>query len=78
MDTLALALAAEKQATQALDVQKKAVELAPQDLALRLNLAKIAQQAGDKALARKELVALQATGTTPALRDEAQKLLRAL
>jgi cellulose synthase operon protein C len=82
MDTLAMALVSEKQVTQALEMQKKAVELAPSDKALRLNLAKIAHQAGDKALARQELSALQAAGSAPHIRDEIRdevtKLLKAL
>ena len=78
MDTLAQALLFEKQVTQALDLQKKAVELAPGDNALRLNLARIAHRAGEKALARKELLALQAADPAPHIRDEITKLLKVL
>ncbi len=78
MDTLAMALAANKQAPEALELQKKAVTLAPTDSGLRLNLAKIAVQTGDRDLARKELKALEAAGATLPLRDEVLKLLATL
>ena len=78
MDTLAMALAANKQPAEALELQKRAVNLSPTDSGLRLNLAKIAAQAGDKELARKELKALEAVGEVLPLRDEVLKLLARL
>lgn len=78
MDTLAMALAADKQPDKALALQKRAVELAPQQHGLRLNLAKIALQAGDKPLARAELAKLQALGRTFALQDEVTTLMKSL
>ena len=75
MDTLAMALAADKQVQQALELQKKALALAPHDNGLRLNLAKIALQAKDLALARKELSALNALGAALPYRDEVLKLM---
>jgi putative PEP-CTERM system TPR-repeat lipoprotein len=78
VDTLAMALAAEKQVPKALETQKRASELAPEDHGIRLNLAKIALQAGDKALARKELERLDALGNDFAHRDEVTKLMKSL
>jgi cellulose synthase operon protein C len=78
MDTLAMALSATQQANEALTIQKRAVDLAPNDLGLRLNLAKIAAQAGDTVLARKELNALDAVGPTLPFREEVVKLLKTL
>ncbi len=78
MDTLAMALAANKQPAEALELQKRAVTLSPTDSGLRLNLAKIAAQAGDKELARKELKALEAVGAALPLRDEVLKMLARL
>ena len=62
MDTLAIALLAENQATRALEVQKKALELAPDDAPMRLNLARIYLKTGDKAQARVELEKLAKLG----------------
>jgi len=78
VDTLAMALAADKQFDKALTTQKRAVELSPDDNGLRLNLAKIALQAGDKALARTEVDRLQALGPGFALRDEVMKITKSL
>lgn len=78
MDTLALALAADKQTSAALDVQRRALELAPDDANIRLGLAKLAIQAGDKPLARAELDKLQALGSGFARQDEVGKLKQAL
>lgn len=78
IDTLAMSLAADKQADQALVLQKQAVELAPDDLDLRLNLAKIALQAGDKDLARKELERLQTVGKDFPLQAEVTRLMKTL
>ncbi len=78
MDTLSMALAADKQTDKALALQKRAVELAPTQHALRLNLAKIALQAGDKTLARQELERLQALGRTFAFQDEVARLIKTL
>ena len=62
MDTLAIALLAENQATRALEVQKKALEMAPDDAPMRLNLARIYLKTGDKAQARVELEKLAKLG----------------
>ena len=52
--------------------------MSPTDSGLRLNLAKIAAQSGDKELARKELKALEAVGAALPLRDEVLKMLARL
>jgi predicted Zn-dependent protease len=78
LDTLALALAADKQVPAALDVQRRAVELAPEAKQLRLNYAKLAVQAGDKALARQELLQLQTLGAAFPGQAEVTRLLQGL
>ena len=78
MDTLAGAMAAENKVDQALGLQKSAIALAPNEPALRLNLAKIALKAGDKALARTELEALAQRGRQFPAHEEVSKLLKTL
>lgn len=75
LDTLAIALAADKQFDKALRAQKEAIELLPLDGSLRLNLAKIALKAGDKGLARTELEALKAKGPSTPFYKPATALL---
>jgi Flp pilus assembly protein TadD len=77
LDTLASAWASERQFEKALSTQKYAVELAPENDSLRLNLASIALRAGDKALARTELTRLQALGAKFKQQDEVTRLLKA-
>ncbi len=62
LDTLSAALASADQLQAALENQKKAVELAPDALAMRLHLARIAVKARDFPLARVELDKLSALG----------------
>ena len=76
LDTLALTLAANMQLDQALVVQKKAIEMVPSDNLLRLGLARLAIQAGDKALARTELDKLKALGSSYAGQAEVTRLLQ--
>lgn len=78
MDTLAGALAAEKQWQRALALQKEVVERAPEDFYLRLNLARIAIQAGDKELARSELEKIARHGGRSGLQADAAQLLKTL
>lgn len=78
LDTLAMAQAAEKQYPKALETQRKAIDIAPGDMGLRLNLAKIAIQAGDKALAKTELERLAAQGTKLPYQAEVTRLLKTL
>lgn len=80
MDTLALALASEKQVEKALDVQKQALALAvpPVDQIMRLNLAKLYLQAGDKAAARTELQTLAKLGDSFSAHSEVSRLLKSI
>ncbi len=74
LDTLATALAAEKDIPKALEVSRQAVDMAPGDMALRLNLARIALQAGEKKIARAELDRLATLGARFPFQAEVQKL----
>jgi putative PEP-CTERM system TPR-repeat lipoprotein len=74
LDTLASAYASEGNASRAVESQKKAVELAPAAPMLRLHLARLYVQAGDKSAARTELDALNALGDSFAGRDEVREL----
>jgi len=78
LDTLAGAYASEGRLTDALDTQRQAVALAPNNLTLRLNLAKIYLQTGDKPKARAELLAVAGTGDKTAVNREASLLLASL
>lgn len=76
LDTLALALAADGQAPRALELQKKTVERAPDDPALRLTLARLYLKTGDKAQARAELEKLAKLGRKFADQDDVAELLK--
>ena len=78
LDTLAAALAAEGKPADALDVQRRAVELSPKDELLRLGLARIALLVGDKDLARKELQRLDSLGAAFPERAEVTQLMKAV
>ncbi|CAD5375200.1 TPR domain protein [Rubrivivax sp. A210] len=77
-DTLATTLAAEGKLAAALDVQQRAVEMSPKDNLLRLGLARIALQAGDKELARKELQYLDGLGAKFSGNAEVGRLMKRL
>jgi Flp pilus assembly protein TadD len=62
LDTLSTALAADKQFSKAIETQKRAVALAPNEPGLKLSLARIYEQAGQSQAARTELQALAALG----------------
>lgn len=77
LDTLASALAAEKQWARAVESQQKAVALAPAAPAFRLNLARHLLDSGDTGRARVELESLAALGRNfPAQADVAAMLKR--
>ena len=78
LDTLASALLQAGQSAPALTAQRQAIQLAPQDQMLRLNLARIAVKAGDKATARTELERLKALGAGFPQQDEVGRLLATL
>jgi cellulose synthase operon protein C len=76
MDTLASVLAADKQFAKALELQKKVVSLAPDYNNGRLNLARIAIQAGDTRLAKAELEKLSWLGDKFPAQSEVVQLLK--
>ena len=78
LDTLAAALADDKQFDQAVKTQQRAVDMVPDDYTLRLNLARIRIAAGDKATARSELERLQKLGAKLPQQDQVQELLKSL
>ena len=78
MDTLATVLADAGQMSKALELEKKAIALAPEHHAFQLNLAKLYLKAGDKALARNELDQLAKLGDKFAGQAEVGQLLKSL
>jgi cellulose synthase operon protein C len=78
MDTLALVLAAEKRIDQALELQKKALAIAPDSHTLRLTLARLHVQAGQKPQARELLEALVKLGEKFPDHAEVKNLLASL
>ena len=78
MDTMAIALAAEKRVDQAIDLQKKAVALAPASNTLRLTLARLHVQAGQKPQARELLESLSALGEKLPEHAEVKSLMAGL
>lgn len=78
LDTLALALAQDKQFDEAVKVQKRVLELAPDEPNGRMTLARIYLQAGKSAQARTELQTLAALGDKFPAQPEVQKLLSQL
>jgi len=77
-DTLSMALAANNRLGEALVNQKKAVALDPNLPALQLNLARLATQSGDYALARAQLDKLSAMGTNFPAQTEIWRLRQQL
>ena len=78
MDTWAMLLSAANQHDRAVELQKKAVQMQPQLLPLKLNLAKIQIKAGNKDAARTLLDELSAAGekfTSQAEVDQLKKTL---
>jgi putative PEP-CTERM system TPR-repeat lipoprotein len=78
MDTLAFALAADKQFDKAIEVQKRVVELAPDVPTFKLTLARIYVQAGQKAPARELLEGLDKMGDKFKEQAEVKRLLGAV
>jgi len=78
MDTLAMAYAAENQADKAIALQKRVLELRPEDPFLRLNLARFYVQAGEKRLAKAELDRLAVLGDRFPRQDQVDALLKGL
>ena len=78
LDTLAQAQAAERRTADALATQQRALALRPDDAGLRLNLARLHLQAGDKRAAKAELDRLAALGGRFAQQGEVAALLKSL
>ena len=78
MDTWAMLLSAARQHDKAVEIQKKAVALQPQLLPLKLNLAKIQIQAGNKDAARALLDELSAAGEKFPQQAEVDQLKKTL
>jgi cellulose synthase operon protein C len=75
MDTLAMILAQRREdLPRAIEIQRKAVDLQPQNAEYRLSLARMYVQAGDKLLARKELDRLTQLGTRFPRQTEVEEL----
>ena len=78
LDTLALALAADKQAGRAIELQLRALAMRPADPFMRLNLARFYAQAGEKRKAKAELDRLEALGERFARQSEVAALSKSL
>ncbi len=78
MDTLAMLLAEKKEYAKAIALQKKALELQPENAGLRLNLARILARAGDKGEAKAELETLTKLGGKFAGQTAVAALLKSL
>lgn len=78
MDTLAMLLAAKGDSAQAIDLLRKALQLAPQAGLIQLNLAKVLIGSGQKDAARKELEALAKLGDKFPAQAEVTRLQKEL
>ena len=78
LDTLALVLSEENQHAKAVETQKKAIELQPENGALSLNLAKIYIRSGQKDLAKAELDKLTKLGDKFKGQEQVSQMLKAL
>jgi putative PEP-CTERM system TPR-repeat lipoprotein len=78
IDTLAMLLLDQNDAAKALDWQKKAVELQPQNAVFKLNLAKIYVKSGDKGQAKPILTELAKLGDKFPSQSEVGEMLKSL
>ena len=78
LDTLALAHAAEGRIDKAIEIETKAIGLAPGTLVFRLNLAKFYAKSGQKPAARTELEKLAKAGASFEGQQEVAQLLNSL
>lgn len=76
LDTLGMALAAEKRWPEAIDAQRRALARAPQAAALRLKLARYLIEGGKKSEAETELKVLQGLGERFPAQKEVTELLK--
>ncbi len=78
LDTLAMVHAAEGRGDKAVALQKRALQLLPDDPMLRLNLARFLLQTGEKREAKAELDRLDLLGERFARQEEVQTMLNAM
>lgn len=78
MDTLAMLLADKGDTGRSLELLKKAIEIAPQTPAIRLNYARVLIKSGNKAEGRKELEELTKLGDKFPAQGEVAQLMKAL
>jgi tetratricopeptide (TPR) repeat protein len=78
MDTLATILSDSGQTNQALELEKKAIEISPDYHIARLNLAKLYLKTGDKSQARRELELLSKAGEKFSNHAEVAQLLKGI
>ncbi|MBS0293397.1 MAG: PEP-CTERM system TPR-repeat protein PrsT [Proteobacteria bacterium] len=78
MDTWAMLLSAANQHDRAVELQKRVVQLKPQELAYKLNLAKIYIKAGQKDAAKAVLDELSAAGSRFPAQAEVEQLRKSL
>ena len=78
MDTLAMLLAENNEYAKAIDLLNRALKIQPSNFNLRLNLAKIYINAGEKIQAKTELVMLSQLGEKFAAQSEVAALLKGL
>ena len=78
LDTLATALASDNKIEKAIETQKRALDLDPQNPQLRLALARYYLKSGDKAYARAELETLVRLGDKFGAQGEVSSLLKSL
>lgn len=78
LDTLSTVLEAENQVPRAIEVQKRAISLAPGDPRLSMRLAKLYIKSGDKDRARAELEALAKLGAKFGEQAEVSTLMKTL
>ncbi len=78
LDTLAMIHSAEGRGDKAVALQKRALQLLPDDPMLRLNLARFLLQTGEKREAKAELDRLDLLGDRFARQEEVQTMLKAM
>ena len=75
---MALAQAAEGQLPKAIETEKKALAMVPKDNSIRLSLARLYIEAGDKGNAKTELDTLAGLGTAYPNQAEVSRLLKSV
>jgi len=78
MDTLAMLLAEKGESAKAVELLRKAIDIAPQAALIKLNLARVLIKSGQKDAARKELDALAKLGDSFPEQAEVTRLQKEL